>query len=356
MNHDFQTKSQRNYCLFLFEIIASIFVVFVHIKFPGFFGDFVEKAGRFAVPLFFVIAGFFLYQPGMNETELRAKLKKRLKRIVILLLISGSLYLICGVVGHFFKLGYSFSDLNASHIIAFFLLNNPLVSQHNWFLLALIYTYLFMYLFPKMFVGKDRWLILLISILGIVLVGHIVTYQFDWGVETIPWCIFRNWLTSAIPFISLGMLLKRKERALEGLKLSFVVTCLILSFLLMIGELFFYKEVLHATLEFGVFNVVFVIFVICLAILKPSFGGRIRLTHIKGNWTKYIYILHMFTAFLITGLYMLLKIEESLVAAYFKPLMVALATFGVALLINMCVMKIKDKEYNKSNITEKENG
>ena len=343
MNHDYQTDSQRNYCLFLFEIIASIFVVFIHIRFPGLFGRIIENAGRFAVPLFFAIAGFFLYQPGITVQEFREKLKRRLKRVSILFLISGTLYLICGVVGHFFNLGYSFSELNASNIIALFLLNNPLVSQHNWFLLALIYAYVFMYLFPKFFIGKDKWLILFISVLGFVLVGHIVAYQFDWGVETIPYCIFRNWLLSAVPFISLGILLKRKEEALRVFKLKFVVIGLIITSLLMIGELFLYQEVLHALPEFGVFNVLFVVLLVCLAIQRPDFGGRIKLTHINGNWTKYVYILHMFISFLIIGLLMLLKINENEVALYFLPAIVVLVAFGVALLINYIVIKIKNR-------------
>ena len=346
MNHDYQTDSQRNYCLFLFEIIASIFVVSIHIKFPGFFGRLMENTGRFAVPLFFVIAGFFLYKPGISEIEFRAKLKRRIKRLAILLLISGTLYLICGVVGHFFNLGYSFSEINTFRIIAFFLLNNPLVSQHNWFLMALINAYGFMYLFPKVFIGKDKWIIPIISVLSLVLIGHIVAYQFNWGVETIPYCIFRNWLLSAIPFISLGILLKRKEEALRALKLKYVITCLSLTFLLMIGELFLYQELLHASPEFGVFNVLFVVLIICLGVQMPNLGKRIKLTHVQGNWTKYVYILHMFISFLIIGLFMLLKINENTVAQYFLPVIVVLVSFIIALLINYCVIKIKNRKTN----------
>ena len=51
-------------------------VVFIHVSFPGVGGIIISKLAQFAVPTFFMIAGYYAY--GQKEE----KLTKRLKRIL----------------------------------------------------------------------------------------------------------------------------------------------------------------------------------------------------------------------------------------------------------------------------------
>lgn len=54
-------KLQRNQTLECCRILAAVFVVFLHVPFPGTVGKTVNCLARFAVPLFFAISGWFSY-------------------------------------------------------------------------------------------------------------------------------------------------------------------------------------------------------------------------------------------------------------------------------------------------------
>lgn len=72
------TKLQRNQTLECCRILAAVFVVFLHVPFPGTVGKTVNCLARLAVPLFFAISGWFSY-----GAEGR-KLLRRMGRILLL--------------------------------------------------------------------------------------------------------------------------------------------------------------------------------------------------------------------------------------------------------------------------------
>ena len=49
----------KNDCLNVWKGIAAFFIVWIHCRFPGKAGELVEGLARFAVPLFFMISGYF---------------------------------------------------------------------------------------------------------------------------------------------------------------------------------------------------------------------------------------------------------------------------------------------------------
>ena len=49
-------KNTRNLSLECFKLLAACFVVFLHIPFPGTFGQLTVCLSRFAVPLFFAVS------------------------------------------------------------------------------------------------------------------------------------------------------------------------------------------------------------------------------------------------------------------------------------------------------------
>lgn len=55
-------KKQYNYCMDFLKGIACILVVFIHVKFPGDFGQAVQAIARFAVPFFFMVSGYYCYR------------------------------------------------------------------------------------------------------------------------------------------------------------------------------------------------------------------------------------------------------------------------------------------------------
>ena len=58
-----------NYCLDFIKGIACIFVVFFHCSFPGIMGMSIAAVGRFAVPFFFMVSGYFCFSPIVNNSS-----------------------------------------------------------------------------------------------------------------------------------------------------------------------------------------------------------------------------------------------------------------------------------------------
>ena len=134
-------KIDRNRCLDLIKFISAFMVVFIHIKFRGEFGDIVTALARFAVPLFFMVSGFFTYKISAK------KIRNRMLKLFLLYLIASVIYHSWAILAAIKDLGinglflYIKSAFTLYNLVCFLLFNMPFSSSHLWFLLALIYIY-----------------------------------------------------------------------------------------------------------------------------------------------------------------------------------------------------------------------
>lgn len=78
-NHD----TQRNSILDLFRFISCILIVLIHCPLPGFLGDAIITFGRYAVPFFLMISGWYLFSADRNVVL--KKSRKQLRSIVKLI-------------------------------------------------------------------------------------------------------------------------------------------------------------------------------------------------------------------------------------------------------------------------------
>ena len=67
----------KNYTLYFFEGLACLLVVLIHAPFPGTLGIIFSSAGRFAVPFFFMISGFSLFD-YLGTPLFCTKIKKKI--------------------------------------------------------------------------------------------------------------------------------------------------------------------------------------------------------------------------------------------------------------------------------------
>ena len=98
---------KENKLLYVFEGIASIFVILIHCPFPGNFGYVIESIGRISVPFFFMISGFSIFS-FINTDEFVPKLKVRIKRLIILFLVWFTIYFLFDFIKCIIK-EYSYS-------------------------------------------------------------------------------------------------------------------------------------------------------------------------------------------------------------------------------------------------------
>lgn len=204
--------NSRNRCLDFFKGMAAIFVIFVHIRFPGKFGSCISSFGSSGVMLFFLISGFHAY--GTREKML-PKLMQRFRRNLLLTVTAVLVYFLIAVVLHHF--GYRdlhvwirtflkpqfylrmlvFSDLEVIH-------GDPL-----WFMFALLYAYLIFWVMYRLNLQRfAKFAMPLFILLRIVLESYKYAVDGDWR-------ICSNVFVAALPLMLLGYCIAEYQEKLR---------------------------------------------------------------------------------------------------------------------------------------------
>jgi len=193
---------QRNILLDILKIIVAIFVIALHCRFLSdqnevvyqIFGNGIFKV---AIPLFFCVNGFFLY----NVFQ-RNQIKVWAKRVLILYLVWMLIY------SYFWVYLNHFNPIKTIPILLFGF-------NHLWYLIALFFAGLILYQFRN---ASNK--VLIISAIVLYLTGivfqylgktHVFTEQsiLDKLVSYPP--LHRNFLLYALPFVSIGYVIKRSN-------------------------------------------------------------------------------------------------------------------------------------------------
>lgn len=137
-----ETKvKQQILSLELTKLIAACFVVCIHAPFPGKLGDIVMCLGRFAVPFFFAVSGYFSLRID------RTRIRKRMTHILKLHLITAVL---CVAMGCILRIG-NIQDLlyylrwetlpDTNEWIRLLILQENPYGGHLWYLSSLLLCY-----------------------------------------------------------------------------------------------------------------------------------------------------------------------------------------------------------------------
>lgn len=234
--------NKDNRFIYLFKLIACIFVITIHAPFVGLFGDLVGSISRFAVPFFFAVSGRYLLSGRDDATPkdaagIRNKVGRRLKSLLVKTGVVYLIHLIFSLVFYLSQgttlqewLGDKFNSFEARIFFLFnsgrFIYDGSYVFDHMWYLFALIYVYALIIIFAPVLRKWYKWLIVLL--LGLLFFGELLQVYypirpFDISIST--WYVLRNWLFVGMPFVLLGVLfgdhiekLKVEERPEDALK------------------------------------------------------------------------------------------------------------------------------------------
>lgn len=203
----------RNRTFDLFKWAAALFVLLLHVPFPGDVGGTVRMFARWAVPFFFMVSGYFTY--GAVQREDAGRLVRRIRRLLRIFVPAAGFYALwcCFLLSDKTPAAFFKSHYAMENVISFFLLNNTQSKPHLWFIPALIYCYGVVLLLMKM--HRTHWLrwapllLLVPLVLGEVVVGMLhreVAAQYS-----------RNAWFTGLPCFALGLLFKEAETQIKRL-------------------------------------------------------------------------------------------------------------------------------------------
>lgn len=219
----------------ILKSICAYMVVFIHCCGETIFEQYTSSVFRIAVPIFFMITGFF-YKKTIEDGKEIIQIKKIIKLIVFSNLFYLAFYFIrLSLNGTF---GVWFTDIVDSHsLIDILIFNVDPILHRLWYLNALLYCLIIAY-----FINKAQKMDLLVKISPILIIIGLLLGSYSMVVfdKTLPEQYCRNFITIALPFFAIGYEVNKKQYKCNNTKL---VVFSIISLFLNIVEIYLLKKI-----------------------------------------------------------------------------------------------------------------
>ena len=188
-------ETKRNVMLNFLKGFACISVVLIHVPFPGKVGEIVKCTSAYAVPLFFLIAGYFSF--GKDEKVIKIRLIKMIKlfcfAVVMFFLFQGSLEIYLHALPEWLA-----ENFNIKALVRMVFFCTIGFAGALWYLIAQIEAYVLWFFVVKY--RKENLMVKLIPLLLIlyyVIAVVVARKGLDWSVKA-------NFITGCLPWFTLG--------------------------------------------------------------------------------------------------------------------------------------------------------
>ena len=334
---------QYNYCLDFLKGIACIFVVFMHCEFPGLMGTAVQAIGRFSVPFFFMVSGYFCFRPSLQQTAIQTGanekdnwgiIRKKVMHIARITLYASLFYLAYVLLLQLLFHNQSFS-ISGKQLFNWVVFNTPrIIAGQYWFLFALLYAYILYGILERFHLRRFSYV--LAAILFVVYVC--LAQGFHLAGFSIPNMYYRNWLIEAFPFFMLGHWIHEYQDRIS-ISNEALLTVIAVSTVLCWVERWLMGR------DFGV-NIVTIpqVFALFLYGVKNPTRHQGVIQRLGRDCSMLVYILHPAIWHVMDVLYSVAGASSLLPALYLKPLLVLGFSILLALLHNSLVAKVKARQ------------
>jgi len=313
---DNKSTNKRNSCLNLLKCIACIGVVFIHITFPYPIGNVIKYMATFAVPLFFMIAGYYSF--GCNEEKIKRRLIKIIK-ILIFGIFSYSIYHIMT-----YNFGYWIANLwSLKGLIYFICFCTIDGATPLWYLIAMAETYfVWMYVVKHKKENRITKYTVILFIIGAILTVVVDSMKLNWSYKI-------NFICRAMPWFMLGYLVREKyENKLENISNSILMTIVILGWGVTLSAVF-----LKISVDYNYIGVLITApSLFLIGIKNPNIKIAKPVEYVAEKISLFIYIFHTSVSGIIMIYANIIGINTIGVYAYIHPLLTLALTITISVL------------------------
>lgn len=330
-------NNKKYVTLELVKLFAAYMVVFIHVPFLGDAGNVVDALARFAVPLFFLISGFFSYEIPIE------KIKKRAKHILKITALTTATYFLFKIAMMLYfgdmstVISYFKGFFNAKSLFDLFVFNLPFSSGHVWYLLALIYVYIIFYFITKFRVSqKIVWSAALILLVLHILLGEILSI---FGID-IPIHFLRNFALMGFPFFALGLFARKHQDRLQKVSnLTILIAIAIGCVESVVSRMLLQENELHI-------GSIFIMFALVVVFIKYADLQYPKCFSVLTDCSTYIYVFHIVISDVIYILYSRFNINIDAVVwlKLIHPIVVCIASTVFAICITQAKKLLKSKK------------
>lgn len=328
---------RRNNTLDVLRLFASYMVVFIHVVFYGRTGMAADALARFAVPLFFLVSGYY----SCNTT--REKIRRRILHLLRLLVFAVVFYTAFNMLRLLMKGGageilpYFLAYTRPENLLKLLVFNVPVHTEHLWYLPAMIYVYWLYRFLMRRQMSEKRILILSLGALTLHLFLGEVLNAFH---IPVPSYLMRNFALMGFPFFGLGLLLNQHRDTFGTLPGYLIPVSAAAGVALTLLSCFYLGRN-----ELYVGSVLILFAMVLLFVRYPDREYPRVLTALADCGT-YIYIFHPMVSSALSLAYTILGLDydSSVFLQMIHPLIVCVATTVWAYLLTGILCKIsKDK-------------
>lgn len=216
-------QNQRWSGIDILKVLCSFLVVIIHAPFPGVIGGYITAFARISVPIFFMITGFFY-----SNIRQQNKQKRQINKMFRLFMVANLLSLLAGCVSAIAagKLPVFLASLTKLRTIAdFWLWNEPPFGRHLWYLGAIFYTLILVYVAEKANILKWlTWLTPVLLAVSLVFGKYCILL-----LETqIPYVYVRNFCFLGLPYFLIGnWLFEHRQKIFQRFTTGWILVCLV---------------------------------------------------------------------------------------------------------------------------------
>lgn len=314
---------------------CAFLIVCIHVPFPGRVGAYFTALTRVAVPVFFMITGYFY-----SDTVARHKEKQQIKKILCLAVEANILFFVWNVILNILRkesiISYTQSIFTGKSILKFLVMNESPLAGHLWYLGAILYVLVIVLLVDKLNCRKLLYYLTPVLLIADLAFGKYSLLIFH---REFPYILVRNFLCVGIPYFCIGNLIREKrysekwnKKVLQGLIIVFAITSFAERFILVSAGL-------NATRDHYLSTT---LLAICLFVytLKSNWHNK-GLTVIGRKYSTWLYVIHpiFITVFSIVVGKLGLKSVYRCVA----PIVVYCATLTFLIILQKVKMAMKSK-------------
>lgn len=319
--------SEKNVKLNLLKGFACMGVVFIHVLFPGTFGQVVQAASSYAVPIFFMIAGYYAF--GKNDAVIR---RRALKIGKIFLSAYALFFVFC--IWRRDATAFLAENFNWKTPIMYIVFCTIDFAIPLWYLIAMLEIYAVWYSVVRK--GREKSLVKLFPAL-FVLRAALTIYCSARGLD---WFWHVNFLAQGMPWFLLGYYL-HTDRSEKCRNLPYWILVLMTAGGTLISIL---PAILHWKTNLSAVGSVSCALGLFLLTLKDPGKSICRpIEYIGERLSLPIYILHVLID--VKFCYYLeayLKIDTgTTVFAWFRPIIIFTVTVLAAWIVSVCTQCVR---------------
>ena len=279
--------AKRNPGFDCLRLLCAFCVVCIHIPYP--YKHLVEVTTRFAVPVFFIVSGWFYSQLCSNHRQ-HIYLKKIVRIFLLANIATFAFWLICRKYVHMDTAAYVSTISQASSWILYLLLNKPIFNESLWYLGAMVYVLLIVNVADRISSRKKLYPLIPLLLGMNLILGN---YSMIFFRMHIPLCCSRNFLFAGLPFFLIGDKLRQKTPKWSN---TFLLAALSLSLGFGLMENYIlYKTGLQTNIDLYLFTPLTAISLFLLTANNPGwFETRVfhHIATLGKDLSLWIYILH----------------------------------------------------------------